>query len=95
MSTFLYCGHNLVVWMWVLYLDGGSISSVKMLSVRALPIARSSRARSWAKVSPSRLSPSMAMQLSSSLATATHPTGRTTPMVISPYLDQFRNIRQI
>jgi len=66
----------------VRYWDGGLISSVKMSSVKALAMARSSRVSKWAKVSPWRRT-SIARQLSSSLPTAT-PTGRTTPMVISP-----------
>ncbi len=92
-STIFANGHDLVVGVCVLYLGGELISSVKMSSVKALAMARSSRVSNWAKVSPCRRT-SMARQLSSSLATATQPTGRTTPMVISTVVDQLGDIGQ-
>ena len=61
------------------------ISSVKVSSLKALAMARSSRISNWAKVSPLRRT-SMAKELSPSQAVATHPTGRSVPIVISPSL---------
>jgi hypothetical protein len=63
--------------------DGELISSVKMSSVNALAIARSSRVSNWVKVSPRRRT-SMARQLCRSVAVATQPMVRSTPTVISP-----------
>jgi len=79
--------------MWLLYLDGGLISSVKMLSVRALPIARSSRARNWAKVSPSRLA-SMAHAVIFIVGHSHAPHGSNYAGGDFAVLDQLRNIRQ-
>src|ERR1019366_5744571 len=71
--------------MWTLqeFFDGGLISSVKISSVKALAMARSSRVSNWVKVSPRRRT-SMARQLCPSVAVATQPIGRSTPTVISP-----------
>jgi hypothetical protein len=75
--------HESVLWTLQEVFDGELISSVKMSSVNALAIARSSRVSNWFKVSPRRRT-SMAKQLCPSVAVATQPMGRSTPTVISP-----------